>query len=72
MSIENFCGTYTVVCDNCGEEIPDGFSGFDEAVEAKKDEGWKSRKVNGQWEDWCYDCLEDERQCSVQEAFGSE
>ena len=68
MSINNYSGVYVLVCDNCGEE-PDGFSSFEAAVEAKNDYGWKSRKVNGSWEDWCDECLEDEQQCSAKEAF---
>ena len=71
MSIEHFCGRYTAVCNMCGEELPVEPS-FEAAVAARKEAGWKSRKVNDQWEDWCYDCLEDERQCSAQEAFGAE
>jgi hypothetical protein len=32
------------------------FDEFYKAVEAKKEHGWKSKKVNGQWEDWCDKC----------------
>jgi len=29
---------------------------FYEAVSAKKREGWRSRKANGQWQDVCRNC----------------
>jgi hypothetical protein len=47
---------YFLVCDVCQE---DGiaFSSFDDAIEYKKEEGWKSRKINGEWEDVCPDCV---------------
>jgi hypothetical protein len=35
-------------------------SDFYDAVAAKKAAGWKSRKVNGCWEDICDACLADE------------
>lgn len=55
MSIENFHGAYTAVCDCCGDILPTE-SDFYEAVNAKKDAGWKSRKVDGEWNDICPDC----------------
>ena len=57
MSIERFDGLYTPTCDICGEELPDEFNFYD-AVQAKTDAGWKSRKVNGEWEDICAECQE--------------
>lgn len=56
MSIERFYGHYTVVCDTCGNELR-GAESFDEARRMKHDAGWQSRKVNGEWEDICSDCL---------------
>lgn len=55
MSIDNFQGMYTPTCDICHAELPAEFDFYD-AVNAKKREGWKSRKVDGQWEDICPDC----------------
>jgi hypothetical protein len=61
MSIEKNEGfdTYDIVCDNCGEETNEDFDSFQEAVEWKKDKsnGWKSKKVNGKWEDHCPECV---------------
>lgn len=59
MSIQKIHGIYHLICDNCGEEHEQEFGYFYEAVDAKKD-GWRSRKVNGHWEDWCPKCEEGE------------
>ena len=40
-----------LICDNCGKELDDLFDEFDEAVEAKKVNSWKSKRINGEWED---------------------
>lgn len=55
MSIEKFAGFYTPTCDICGAELP-AEDDFYNAVQAKKDAGWKSRMIDGQWEDWCDEC----------------
>ena len=55
MSIERFGGIYTPTCDICGREL-DGEFDFRDAVAAKKREDWKSRKVDGEWQDVCDDC----------------
>ena len=47
---------YDLVCDDCGE-IVDDFEEFMDAVEYKKQNGWKSRKTDdGSWEDLCPSC----------------
>ena len=56
MSISKFGRKYFLACDNCGKEYEVPFDDFHEAVEAKKEDGWKSKKINGEWEDWCPDC----------------
>lgn len=48
---------YHLECDNCADEHPDEFDSFNDAVEAKKADGWGSRRQNGLWEDWCPQCL---------------
>ena len=59
MSIDNYYqGLFTPICDVCGAELPTEFD-FNEAVNAKKDAGWKTRKVDGQWQDICCDCQGD-------------
>lgn len=56
MSIERSCGMYALTCDICGEEADEQFFDFSEAVDFKKDNGWKSQKHNGEWQDICPDC----------------
>jgi hypothetical protein len=51
-------GQYYLICDICGEEADEAFDDFYDAVQYKKDNGWKSQKRNGQWEDVCPDCQE--------------
>jgi hypothetical protein len=46
---------YELICDICGDSIV-GFDNFSEAVGYKKQEGWKSQKHNGEWEDVCPNC----------------
>jgi hypothetical protein len=60
MSITNLHGLFLLTCDICGEEHPDVFSSFEEAVEAEKDDGWKTQKYDGEWEDVCPECQENE------------
>jgi len=55
MSIEQFGGIYTPTCDVCGAELPPEDDFYD-AVQAKKDAGWKAKIIDGQWEDWCDEC----------------
>jgi Fe2+ or Zn2+ uptake regulation protein len=59
--IDKSCGFYSLVCDNCGEELDEQFDDFYEAVEAKKENGWKSKKVNGEWQDICPDCADSQK-----------
>ena len=56
MTIDKSCGIFDLICDNCGEVHPESFDDFYDAVEAKKENGWKSKKRNGNWEDWCPKC----------------
>lgn len=60
MSIERYYRQYTPVCDYCGEQLA-GEESFDDAVRAKREAGWKCRKVNGEWEDICLDCQFEEK-----------
>jgi len=56
MSIEKELNSFILTCDNCGEELSESFDDFYEAVDAKKEYNWKSKKINGNWEDWCEEC----------------
>ena len=58
MSILKVDGAFCLICDNCGGEHGDSFAGFYDAVDHKKDNGWKSRRNGNEWEDVCPECLE--------------
>ena len=56
MSIERDGNIYTVICDKCGAIIDEEYDSFQEAVQGKKDNNWKSINIDGEWEDRCPDC----------------
>ena len=58
MMISNDCGMYHLFCDTCGEKLFEVFHEFRDAVNYKKQNGWKSQKHRGEWEDVCPECLE--------------
>lgn len=60
MSIERYYRQYTVVCDCCDHRLG-GAESFNEAVRMRREAGWESRKVDGEWEDICTDCLFEEK-----------
>jgi Fe2+ or Zn2+ uptake regulation protein len=49
---------YILVCDICGTEEDETFYDFYDTVEYKKENGWKSQKHQGEWEDVCPECQE--------------
>ena len=57
MSIERYENKYELQCDYCSNCIDD-FVEFQEAVDYKKANGWKSKNIKGEWFDKCPDCLE--------------
>ena len=55
--IEKIHGVYFLICDICeDEEGAEEFPDFMEAVEYKKDDGWKSKREDGEWIDICPEC----------------
>jgi len=44
-------------CDECGETLETGESDFSDALSAFRDDGWRSRLVEGSWVHLCGDCL---------------
>lgn len=46
---------YSLVCDECGHEVK-YFNTFEEAVDYKRENGWKSKKEDGEWATRCPDC----------------
>ena len=55
ISIDN--GMFYLSCDVCGDIAEPAFETFDEAVDYKVDEGWKSQRRDSEWEDVCPDCV---------------
>jgi len=51
-------GKYTLICDICGAGTDDEFDSFQDAIDAREDIGWKSKRVKGEWVDICPDCIE--------------
>jgi hypothetical protein len=52
-------GEFILSCDFCGEQV-DGFDDFYDAVDYKKDKGWKNKRINGDWNDICPECQKGE------------
>jgi hypothetical protein len=54
--IERFGDEFELICDHCEDSV-DGFDEFADAVQHKKDNGWKSVKGDsGSWYELCPDC----------------
>lgn len=49
---------YRLYCDICGYCETEEFDYFDEAVDHKRENGWKSEKYKGEWQDICPECQE--------------
>jgi len=47
---------YILICDNCGHEANETIDTFQDAVDAKKELGWISKKDSKGWHDLCPDC----------------
>jgi Fe2+ or Zn2+ uptake regulation protein len=45
-------------CDVCGEKTEMSFRTFDEIINYKKRNNWKSQRRNGEWEEVCPECQE--------------
>lgn len=59
MSIERDYDFFNLYCDICGEEAEEQFFEFQEAVDYKKSNGWKSKRKGGEWQDVCPDCVDE-------------
>jgi hypothetical protein len=58
MSIEKEYGMHIPVCDICREARLESQHDFYDAVAAKKEAGWKSKMIEGEWNDICPTCQE--------------
>lgn len=51
-------GKYTLICDICGATTEEEYETFQDAVDAKRDIGWKRMRTSGEWADVCPCCIE--------------
>ena len=51
---------YVIVCDECGRSEVKYFNTLDEAVEYKRDNGWKSKEDDGEWVTLCPNCQQED------------
>ena len=59
--IDKTHGEYWLICDICAGDTGLAFEEFYDAVEAKKDLGWLSKKDTKKgWQDICPNCQESE------------
>ncbi len=56
MTIEKDGREFFVYCDICGETAREFFDTFQDAVDFKKENSWKSRAEKGEWLDICPEC----------------
>ena len=55
--IENSDDDFTLICDECERKVK-GFDSFMDAVDYKKENGWKNKNESGEWIDRCPNCAE--------------
>ena len=56
MSIQKEYGYEILTCDICIEPKEHAFDTWDEAIDYKKEKGWKAKKNDNEWLDICPDC----------------
>jgi len=52
---------FNLSCDVCGDTYVTFCDNFYDAVNYKKQNGWKSQKYRGEWEDVCPECQEEDK-----------
>jgi len=52
---------YTAFCDRCSFDKFFDFSTWNEVIQEMKNDGWRIRKVDGDWEHLCPTCANKER-----------
>lgn len=56
--IETISGKPHLICDICGEEPDEEFYDYDDAVDYKITNAWRTKKQYGEWFDICPECQE--------------
>ncbi len=54
--IDKQYGDYIIICDVCQETALEGFDTFQEVMDARREEGWVTARVGGEWADICPEC----------------
>ena len=54
--IDKEYGKFFINCDICGTTHRYKFNSFNEAKTEADSDGWKFKKVDGEWESYCPDC----------------
>lgn len=60
---------YIPTCDCCGAELPEEYDFYD-AVDAKRANGWQSKKIGTEWVDYCPRCIENMTPTAAQDFGG--
>lgn len=55
--IDREYGEYFLVCDVCDEESEECWDTFQDAIDGRKELGWKSKKTSKGWKDVCPNCI---------------
>jgi uncharacterized protein YycO len=69
VSIERDDGVYVAICDDCGDTEDFNLDDFSDVVDAMKERGWKSKKIDNEWENHCPDCVKSEKE-SIEKTLG--
>lgn len=54
--ISTYYGEIQLTCDICSEPVDEKFYDYQEAIDYKKANGWKSEKKYGEWFEVCPEC----------------
>lgn len=57
MAIDKQYNKFLLICDICDEPLDEKFATWEEAVQAKKNNNWQSKRISaGYWHDICTEC----------------
>ena len=58
--IEKSYGKFELTCDRCSRYVS-GFDSFQDALDYAEEQEWTRLNIYGEWENFCEDCSENER-----------
>ena len=50
-----YCG-YVIICDNCEHQASNAYESWQDAIDAKEEEGFESKNDSNGWMDLCDEC----------------